>query len=403
MFTETTSSSDGALLELQKELARYKENESTSAHYITEMEARLGKYDEDIETLRRDMSKLERELADSRERCRTMDSLVETLRAERETERKDREEWVKILEAREKRVEALEVQMKEVERDRAFLASERERLGGVVGGVEKARRSLEVEVEGAETPFMTPTTEFGGTLPRNGVNGVNGDGGDAEKERQAAAIEELQRKHAATLEELNAVNTRYQDALHDISDLYAQINEIKLQGGVTADKTGGEPNDVQAEANGDTNTVQPDAATDSTPPIRSPPTPTQRRRAGSRAAAAAVGLESPSGASARRLFFRHAASSESLHARSQLQSVSLSQELSSARSPKSSWSANEIYNQGAGSGIGEREGLGVRGLGHRPQLSLQLPSERSADDLEKEIKSLQAVSASRFSGFMSGD
>lgn len=395
MFTETTSSSDGALLELQKELIRYKENESTSAHYISEMEARLSKYDEDIETLRRDMSKLERELADSRERCRTMDALVETLRAEREAERKDREEWVKVLEAREKRVEALEVQMKEVERDRAFLASERERLGGVVGGVEKARRSLEMEVEDTGTPFMTPATEVGemglfrGEV--NGTNGVNRNGGEGE--RQAAAIDELQKKHAATLAELNTVNTRYQDALHDISDLYAQINEIKLQGGV--EKAGGETNGVQVETNGETNGVHPDTntSTDTTPPTRSPPTPTQRRRAGSRAAAA-VGLESPSGTSARRLFFRHAASSESLHARSQLQSVSLSQELSSARSPKSSWSANENYNQGAG--LNGESALGMKGMGHRPQLSLQLPSERSADDLEKEIKSLQAVSQARF-------
>ncbi|QRV88006.1 kinesin motor domain protein [Ceratobasidium sp. AG-Ba] len=363
-FTENASSSDTTLLELQKELAKYKETESTSAHYISEMEARLARYDEDIESLRRDMSKLEHELSESRERCKTMDALVQTLRAEREAERKDRDEWVKMLEARERKVEALESRMGEVERERVWLAAERERLNGVVGGVEKARRSLEAEGvngingSGNETPFMTPATE----IPAPGL-GFPGD---------AAEVEELRKQHAATLDELNTVNARYQDALRDISDLYAQINEAKLQ-------QNGSMDDKDPPAGGlevDTNGVNPGSTT-----------PTSfRRRAGSRTAA-----ESPGGS--RRLFFRHAASSESLHTRSHLQSLSLSQELSSARSPKSLWAVNgsgpgsENYNGDAGS-IG-------RGTGHRPQLSLQLPNERSADDLEKEIKSLQAILKTR--------
>jgi hypothetical protein len=365
------------------------------------MEARLSRYDEDIEALRRDMSKLEQELSESRERCRTMDSLVETLRAEREAERRDREQWVKTLEERERKVEALEAQMGEVERERVWLAGERERLGGVVGGVEKARRSLEAEgvngADGSETPFMTPLTEVPSALafrtgqslqgtpraddasgPLNAFHGNQVGGGLANNTDQGEMLEELRKKHATTLEELNAVNARYQDALHDISDLYAQINEVKLQNGAVGDKaSGGDVNEAGvngSQAEGGT----PPPETNGFP--RGPPTPTQRHR-GSRA-----GLDSPS-ASARRLFFRHAASTESLHARSQLQSLSLSQELSSARSPKNSWSANESYSQ---QGLGE--GLGPKGPGHRPQLSLQLPSERSADDLEKEIKSLQSVS-----------
>ncbi|KAG8745599.1 hypothetical protein FRC10_007490 [Ceratobasidium sp. 414] len=386
VFAESATSSDGALFELQKELARYKENEATSAHYISEMEARLARYDEDIDSLRQDMSKLEHELSEARERCQTMDSLVQTLRDEREAERKDREEWVKTLEARERKVEDLEARMSEVERERAFLSAERERLGSVVGGVEKARRSLEHErvngVDGTDTPFMTPPTEvpneFG--FP-DGTGSDDNQVGEGLAPNQGEMLEELRRKHAETLEELNTVNARYQDALRDISDLYAQINEAKLQNGVVDDKDGPEINGVQRAGS----STPPEITTngETALPLHGAPTP---RRHGSRAA------ESPS-TSARRLFFRHAASSDSLQTRSQLQSLSLSQELSSARSPKSSWAASAGENYSNQLGLGD--GTTGRGLGHRPQLSLSLPNERSAEDLEKEIKSLQAILKAR--------
>ncbi|CAE6447398.1 unnamed protein product [Rhizoctonia solani] len=348
-FTESSSSTSGTLVELQRELSRYKETEGTNAHYISELEGRLARQDKDVESLRNDMAKLERELAQSRERCKTMDSLVETLRAEREAERKDREEWSKILEAREKKVEELETRMAEVEKMRTELQSERERLGNAVGGVERARRSIE---------FTAPAT--------------NGSG-DA---LVAEELEQLRKQHADTLQELNTVNSRYQDALHDISDLYAQINEAKFQA------IGHQPPPVPPLPS-----TEPSSADE----LRSPPTPTFRRRAGSRAALDSPvsrpsrGTESPS---QKRLFFRQAASSESLHARSQSQSVSLSQELSSARSPKSLFANGSENSEGS-------EGNGIKKLGHRSQLSLTIPSERSAEDLEKEIHELQAILRTR--------
>ncbi|CEL63802.1 Kinesin-like protein KIF21A OS=Mus musculus GN=Kif21a PE=1 SV=2 [Rhizoctonia solani AG-1 IB] len=350
-FTESSSSTSGTLIELQKELARYRETESTNSHYISDLETRLARQDKDIESLRNDMFKLERELAQSRERCKTMDSLVETLRAEREAERRDRNEWSKMLEAREKKVEELEGRMAEVEKMRVELQSERERLGNAVGGVERARRSIE---------FSSPV--------------INGSG---ESSIVSEELEQLRKNHAETLQELNAVNSRYQDALHDISDLYAQINEAKLQ--AVANQVPPVPPLPPTETNGNGEEA------------RSPPT---RRRAGSRAA-----LESPSlrpsraGAdspSQKRLFFRHAASSESLHARSQLQSVSLSQELSTARSPKNLFANGSENSEG-----GDANTNGIKKMGHRPQLSLQLPTERSAEDLEKEIHSLQAILKAR--------
>jgi kinesin family protein 4/21/27 len=253
-----------------------------------------------------------------------------------------------MLEAREKKVEELEGRMAEVEKMRVELQSERERLGNAVGGVERARRSIE---------FSSPV--------------INGSG---ESSIVSEELEQLRKNHAETLQELNAVNSRYQDALHDISDLYAQINEAKLQ--AVANQVPPVPPLPPTETNGNGEEA------------RSPPT---RRRAGSRAA-----LESPSlrpsraGAdspSQKRLFFRHAASSESLHARSQLQSVSLSQELSTARSPKNLFANGSENSEG-----GDANTNGIKKMGHRPQLSLQLPTERSAEDLEKEIHSLQAVS-----------
>ncbi|KAJ1309167.1 hypothetical protein OPQ81_004838 [Rhizoctonia solani] len=349
-FTDSTSSTSDTLVELQKELARYKETEATNSHYISELESRLARQDRDIESLRNDMAKLERELAQSRERCKTMDSLVESLRAEREAERKDRDEWSKILEAREKKVEELETRMAEVEKMRAELQSERERLGNAVGGVERARRSIE---------FTSPAT-----------NGSD-DAGIITEE-----LEQLRKKHAETLQELNAVNSRYQDALHDISDLYAQINEAKLQ---AINQPSPVPPLPTNESNG---TEEP----------RNTPTPTSRRRAGSRAALESpVSLRPSRGADSpgqKRLFFRQAASSESLHARSQLQSVSLSQELSSARSAKGLLANGSENSDGS-------EGAGIKKLGHRPQLSLTLPTQRSAEDLEREIQGLQAVLKAR--------
>ncbi|KAF8709322.1 Microtubule binding, partial [Rhizoctonia solani] len=352
-FTESTSSTSGTLVELQRELARYRETESTNSHYISDLESRLARQDKDVESLRSDMAKLERELAQSRERCKTMDSLVESLRAEREAERRDRNEWSKMLEAREKKVEQLETRMADVEKMRAELQSERERLGNAVGGVERARRSIE---------FASPA--------------INGSG---ESSIVSEELEQLRKKHAETLQELNAVNSRYQDALHDISDLYAQINEAKLQ--AVANQAPPVPPPPPTETNG---------------PGEEPRSPPTRRRAGSRAA-----LESPSlrpsrtGAdspSQKRLFFRHAASSESLHARSQLQSVSLSQELSSARSPKSLFANGSENSEGSDVNVNTN---GIKKMGHRPQLSLQLPTERSAEDLEKEIQSLQAILKAR--------
>ncbi|CUA67773.1 hypothetical protein RSOLAG22IIIB_03200 [Rhizoctonia solani] len=347
-FTESSSSTSGTLVELQRELSRYKETETTNSHYISELESRLARHDKDVESLRNDMVKLERELAQSRERCKTMDSLVETLRAEREAERKDRDEWSKTLAAREKKVEELESRMAEVEKMRTELQSERERLGNAVGGVERARRSIE---------FTAPATN-----------------GSSEAVVIAEELEQLRKQHAETLQELNAVNSRYQDALHDISDLYAQINEAKLQA------VENQPPPVPPLP-----TTEPSGPDE----VRSP-TPTSRRRAGSRAAPdsamrSARGTESPS---QKRLFFRPAASSESLHARSQSQSVSLSQELSSARSPKSLFANGSENSEGS-------EGHGIKRLGHRTQLSLTIPSERSAEDLEREIQELQAILKTR--------
>jgi kinesin family protein 4/21/27 len=96
----------------------------------------------------------------------------------------------------------------------------------------------------------------------------------------------LQQTHAATLADLSSVTAKYRDALQEISDLAAQIQEAKLA----------------------TISVPPSPMTDvaiEQPPIR-------RRMTGTRT----LELSEPQFNSAgKRLFFRQAASTESLHTR----------------------------------------------------------------------------------------
>ncbi|KAH7107617.1 kinesin-domain-containing protein [Auriculariales sp. MPI-PUGE-AT-0066] len=91
----------------------------------------------------------------------------------------------------------------------------------------------------------------------------------------------------------------------------------------------------------------------------------------------------------RRRFFRHAASSDSLHARSQSQSQSLSQELSSARSPKHS-STRSLTSPGSTGNlrVPSRASSPIPPV---PPLHLHINNERSTESLEKEIMRLQEV------------
>ncbi len=281
---------------------------------------------------------------------------------------KDGEGWRASLEEREQRVSELEERLRQWEETKEVAADDRARLGGLVGTVAKARESLDIEVARAQKKETTESSEPG----------------DTGLQAQYVALQET---HTATLADLSAVSAKYRDALREISDLAAQIAEAKLQ-------------NLPVEA--------PEANNSAAPQYDSMSLG-RRRGIGKR-----VGLEAfehsgvnvngsnsgttngTGGNGGRRLFFRQAASAESLHARSQSQSQLLSQELSSARTPKHSLSSVN----GAGISPGS-PASSAGGSGHAPKLSLlapvsapQTPSEdrgRSVQSLEKEIMRLQEV------------
>lgn len=346
-------SSSGSITDLKRELARYKDTESHSSAYIADLEARLAKSDESVLSLRDTVEKLERECEKRRDQVLALESRLEGLK-------QDGENWRSDLEQREARVRGLEQKMEEWEAKKRAASEERERLGELVSEVEKAKKELE---------GTSPTKTNG--APTNGTttNGANSEvsslhEADGSLETQLVA---LQQTHTATLADLSSVTAKYRDALREIADLAAQLQEAKVNAPVPI---------PESPEHGD----------------GSP------RRRMSR-----LRDQEPSNGSARRLFFRNAASSESLHSRyvsnngenmppnhtavrSLSQSVSLSQELSSARSRKASTSSH-----GTSSSISPSPGHS------RPNLSISLPSvsvsptERSVASLEEEIMRLQDV------------
>lgn len=334
-YDESSVSSSGSITDLKRELARFKDSDSHSTGYIADLEARLARSDESVLVLQQTVERLEADIERRRDEAEALQTRLDNLMH-------DGAEWRSELERREERVKELEAKMEEWEKKCKDAGEERMRLGTVVDGVEQAKRDLE-----ASSRPGTPTV--------NGINGASSSTPSREPspgpgrrssilgvETQFAALQET---HAATLADLSSVSAKYRDALREISDLAAQIQEAKLNNSST---------DISPEK-----------------PIDTPTPGARRSRMG--------------GDGSRRLFFRQAASTESLHSRSLSQSLSLSQELSSAHSRKVSFSS------GTSNGTSSPLSHSPRG---RPNLSISLPSpsgERSVASLEKEIMRLQEV------------
>jgi hypothetical protein len=194
------------------------------------------------------------------------------MQARLEALQKDGESWKTDLEQREAKVRELELKMEEWEAKKNEAAQERQRLGEVVDGVSEARKSLvRRSVQQGVVTVAAPIVVDGGSEAAEAS-----DKAASALERQLA---ELQETHAATLADLSSVSDKYRDALREISDLAAQIQEAKL-------------NSLPSENVG-----------------KALETPlVSRRRMPSR-------QPSDSPTATRRLFFRHAASTESLHSR----------------------------------------------------------------------------------------
>ncbi|KAG6814559.1 hypothetical protein H0H92_000087 [Tricholoma furcatifolium] len=358
-YDETSMTSSESLTDLRREVIRFKDAESSSAKYIAELEARLGRSDESVLSLQRTVEKLENE-------CERRQDEVKTLKSRLDGLREDGENWRSDLEERERKVKELELKMTEWEAKRKEASDMRNRLGEVVGEVASARKSLEIDLASVPqttegTPSSSSPITSGERLPESLTTASVP---DPLLEKQLLA---LQQTHTATLADLSSVTAKYRDALREISDLAAQIQEAKL--------SNSEP--VRSES--------PEKIAESPLP--------RRRMTGGR-----VRDVDQYNSSGRRLFFRQAASTESLHARSLSQSQSLSQELSSVHSRKTSLSSHGTSSSHSPSNSHSHASSYFSGV--RPNLSISLPSpspspvngsERSVSSLEKEIMRLQEV------------
>ncbi|OJT12017.1 Kinesin-like protein KIF21A [Trametes pubescens] len=333
-YDESQMSSSGSISDLKRELTRYKDTESHSSEYIADLEQRLAKADESVLALRGTVEELEHECEKRRKQAESLEARLEALKL-------DGESWRSDLEMREAKVKALELKMQEWEAKRLAASEERERLGELANEVAKAKQEFE----------QSPTkTNGASTGAHSEVSSIHENDGSPESQLVA-----LQQTHTATLADLSTVTSKYRDALREIADLAAQLQEAK----VTAPVPPAEPMERSGELS-----------------------PKRRMHRGM----SKDGQEASLNGTGRRLFYRNAASAESLHSRSLSQSVSLSQELSSARSRKASTSSH-----GTSSSISQSPGHS------RPNLSISLPSvtvsptERSVTSLEEEIMRLQDV------------
>jgi kinesin family protein 4/21/27 len=261
---ETSMSSSESLTDLKREVSRYKEAELHSASYIADLESRLARSDESVLTLQQTIERLENDCERRREEVEALTSRLETLS-------QDGASWRTDLEERERKVKELEQKMEAWERKRKEANEDRIRLGDVVGEVELAKRSLE-SLNGRSTKVNFPSTSGASTPAAM----------DLSVENQLVS---LRQTHTATLIDLSSISKKYQDALQEIADLAAQIQEAKLSNP----------------------TIPETSAVDKVD------TPLFRRRMSSKSREGLA--DPPYDAAGRRLFFRHAASVESLHGR----------------------------------------------------------------------------------------
>ena len=272
-------SSSESMSDLKRELARYKDSEAHSAKYIADLEARLAKSDESVLALRQSVENLEQE-------CERRQQEVESLQARLDTFKKDGENWMNDLDERERNLKALEEKLADWERKKNEANEARARLGEVVDEVVAARRSLEIDLSKLPSqPIVTAPSPISESPPSERPTASPAP--DLTSSALEAQLLALQETHNATLADLSSVTAKYRDALREISDLAAQIQEAKLASEISESPAAERPVEM--------------------PPFR-------RRMTGGRAREASIDSQ-PLTPGGKRLFFRQAASTESLHAR----------------------------------------------------------------------------------------
>ncbi|KAJ7749534.1 kinesin domain-containing protein [Mycena maculata] len=366
-YDESSITSSESMTDLKREVTRYRDSETHSVKYIVDLEARLARTDESVLGLQQTIEKLESECERRRDEVVLLQSRLEALQT-------DGNNWRSDLEERERKVRELEEKMEEWELKKKEAGDARARLGTVVGEVASARKSLQLDLNGTVTPpydIETPLATV--ALVPDEADKHPSDTDAAPPAQADSAVHHqlvaLQQTHTATLADLSSVTDKYRDALREISDLAAQIQEAKLNGHAVESLSMEPPVEKPIEV----------------PPFR-------RRLTGGRSRESSEPQYNSAG---RRLFFRQAASTESLHGRSLSQSQSLSQELSSAHSRKTSFSTSSSSHSPSNS-----HSSPFLAPHPRPNLSISLPNsasspvqpnERSVLSLEKEIMRLQEV------------
>ena len=282
-YDETSISSSESMTDLKREVTRFKDSEALSSKYIADLEGRLSRSDDSILVLQQKVEELEKE-------CERRRNEIESLQTRLDTLRQDGENWRSDLEARELKVKQLEEKMLEWEQKRKEAAESRFRLGDVVEEVVSARRSLEVDL--ANTPSLANASDSPETPPSltSSLSPPEDNAKEMSSTEIAAQLLALQQTHTATLADLSSVTTKYRDALREISDLAAQIQEAKLSNLSIA---------ASSSDSLDTDKLQ------DIPSLRKRITSTRMRES----------VDVQMSPSSRRLFFRQAASAESLHAR----------------------------------------------------------------------------------------
>ena len=206
------------MTDLKREVSRFRDAESHSGKYIADLEARLARSDESIVGLQQIVEKLECECERRRDEVKVLESRLETLK-------QDGDGWRNDLEGRERRVKELESKLVEWEQKKSDAKDARMRLGSVVGQVANAKKSLEIDLAALSVP-PTPTDASPSISP---VTPASVDHMlppvDSALQSQFFALQET---HTATLADLSTISAKYRDALREISDLAAQIQEAKL-------------------------------------------------------------------------------------------------------------------------------------------------------------------------------
>ena len=279
--TDRDGSRSGEVTDLRKEIARLKATDGNSNRYVADLEARMAKTDASKDALSAHVERLEKEVERREDMYRELEArlqLVDTTN--------DNRLLLKELDDKDDKVAALERKLEDAIREMDVIGKERtallhqakktdgEREGlrdkldeanastsaakraSLTRGIPPATRmtlqSQDSYMSQASTnePFFTPPTEMGQMDFDRDSNGNTSDGpstptpmatsfpmsssertlGPSEHvvEKMDAELRELQEAHTRTLGDLDEVSSKYRDALKEIADLAAQVQEARL-------------------------------------------------------------------------------------------------------------------------------------------------------------------------------